>query len=142
MGVPENVAVVRRWTSEGFGQGRVELADELVAEDFVNHNPVPGQPPGREGVKAAVLGLRRALPDLTVIEDDVIAEGDKVVLRDTISGTHLGPFAGVPATGKPVRISRIVIFRLEEGKLKENWNVVDMLGALQQMGAFPPPPRP
>jgi steroid delta-isomerase-like uncharacterized protein len=137
MAVSDNVSVVRRWTAEGFGQGRVELADELVAEDFVNHNPVPGQVPGREGLKAAVRGLRTAFPDLSVHEDDVIADGDKVVLRDTISGTHGGPFAGIPPTDRPVTINRIAIFRVVDGRITESWNVVDMLGALQQLGAAP-----
>jgi steroid delta-isomerase-like uncharacterized protein len=139
---PDNVAVVRRWTNEGFGQGRVELADELVAEDFVNHTPAPGQVPGREGLKAAVQGLRAAFPDLSVSEDDMIAQGDKVVLRDTIRGTHRGPFAGIPPTGREISISRIAIFRLVDGRIKEHWNLVDMLGALQQMGAVPAPDRP
>jgi steroid delta-isomerase-like uncharacterized protein len=108
-----------------------------VADDFVNHNPVPGQVPGRDGLKAAVEVLRTAFPDLSVQEDDVIADGDKVVLRDTIQGTHRGPFAGVPPTGRPVRISRMAIFRVVDGRIVESWNVVDMLGALQQLGVAP-----
>ncbi len=69
-------------------------------------------------MKAAVLGLR----------------------SDTIRGTHLGPLAGIPPTGKPVTISRIANFRVVDGKIKENWNLVGMLGALHQLGAMPPPP--
>src|SRR5689334_10881275 len=142
MAEPDNVAVVRRWTNEGFAQGRVELADELVAEDFVNHNPVPGQVPGREGLKTAVRGLRVAFPDLSVTEGDIIAAGDKVVLRDTIRGTHRGPFAGIAPTGRSITMSRISIFRVVDGRITENWNMVDMLGALRQMGAIPAPGAP
>jgi steroid delta-isomerase-like uncharacterized protein len=137
--VLDNVAVVRRWTEEGFGAGRVELADHLVAEDFVNHNPAPGQVPGREGLKAAVRSLRSAFPDLGVGIEDVVAESDKVAVRDTIRGTHQGPFAGLPATGRTVSLSRIAIYRLEDGRIKEAWAMVDMLGALQQLGAIPGP---
>jgi steroid delta-isomerase-like uncharacterized protein len=101
MAAVDNVAIVRRWTEEGFGQGRVELADELIAEDFVNRNPIPGQTPGREGVKANVNALRTAFPDLSVTIEEMITDGDRVVLRDTITGTHQGTFAGVPPTGRP-----------------------------------------
>jgi predicted ester cyclase len=107
MGASDNVTVVRRWANEGFAQGKVELVDELLAADFVNHSPVPGQGPDRDGVKAGLLALHAAFPDLSLSEDDVIAQGEKVVLRDTIRGTHLGPFAGIPPTGKQVGISRI-----------------------------------
>jgi steroid delta-isomerase-like uncharacterized protein len=135
----DNVATVRRWTDQGFGEGKVELADVLVAEDFINHNPVPGQAPGREGLKAAVNSLRAAFPDLSVNLEDVISQGDKVVLRDTIRGTHQGPFAGVPPTGRTITVSRISVFRVVDGQIKEHWGLVDMLGVLQQLGAIPRP---
>jgi steroid delta-isomerase-like uncharacterized protein len=137
MTVEANKATVRRWTEEGFGQGNVALADELVATDFINRTPVPGQKPGREGLKQAVLGLRAAFPDLSVTILDIFAEGDRVVLRDTIRGTHRGTFASIPPTGKPVTVNRIAIFRLADGRIVENWAQVDMLGLLQQVGAIP-----
>jgi steroid delta-isomerase-like uncharacterized protein len=67
----------------------------------------------------------------------VISQGDKVVLRDTIRGTHQGPFAGVPPTGRTVTVSRIAVFRVVDGQIKEHWGLLDMLGVLQQLGAIP-----
>jgi predicted ester cyclase len=86
--VEENKAIVRRWTEEGFGKGNLAVADEVVATDFVNHNPVAEQRPGREGLKQAVAMLRGAFPDLRVEIEDMIAEGDRVAIRDTIRGIH------------------------------------------------------
>ena len=139
MSAEENKAVVRRWTEEGFGRGDLGLADELIAPDFVNHTPAPGQPPGREGVKQAVAMLRAAFPDLQVTIEDLIGEGDTVVSRDTIRATHRGVFAGIPPTGRSVTVGRIAIFRLADGRLVEHWNQVDMLGLLQQLGVIPAP---
>lgn len=138
MSVEENKAIVRRWTEEGFGKGNLTVADAVVATDFVNHNPVAGQRPGREGLKQAVAMLRGAFPDLRVEIEDMIAEGDRVAIRDTIRGTHQGAFAGIPPTDKRVAVRRVAIFRVVSGKIAENWSQVDTLGLLRQLGAVPP----
>src|SRR6188508_1581651 len=94
-----NEEIVRRWIADGFSRGDVALADELVAEGFVNHTALPGQTPGREGLVKAVTTLRAAFPDLKVRVHDVVSEGDRVAVRDEITATHEGTFNGVAATG-------------------------------------------
>jgi steroid delta-isomerase-like uncharacterized protein len=105
--------------------------DAVMAEDYIQHNHLGN---GREPVKKMVAGLRRAFPDLKVIAEDMVAEGDRVVARVTITGTHQGRFLGVDATGKPITIRSVDIWRIENGRLKEHWDVVDRLDFMQQMG--------
>ena len=111
---------------------------ELVAEDYREHDPLPGQGEGREGVRDRFSILSLALaPKFTV--EDVIAEGDRVVVRWTNSGTHIGAFAGIPPTGKSFVIAGIDVYRVADGKLAEHWHVVDQLAQLQQLGVIPAP---
>jgi steroid delta-isomerase-like uncharacterized protein len=135
----ENKAVVRRWIEGGYGRGNLDLIEEMIAPDFVNRTPLPGQPPTREGVAGGVRGLRAAFPDLAVTIEEIVAEGDLVVTRDVSRGTHRGPFAGIPPTGRQVTVSRIAIFRVKDGRITEHWANVDMLGLMQQLGAIPAP---
>jgi steroid delta-isomerase-like uncharacterized protein len=128
-----NEEIVRRWIDEGFSRGELTAADELVTEDFVNHTAMPGQTPGREGLKKAVATLRAAFPDLTVRVADVVAEGDRVAVRDEISATHQGPFNGVAATGRKVLVARISFYRLAGGKISEHWSQLDMAGLMRQL---------
>ncbi len=97
----------RRWLSEVWGQGRTDVARELVAEDLVDHNPYPGQPPGLEGHNWAVAMVRRAFPDLRFTADVVVAEGQFVAGRWTMTGTNTGTFDlfGLPPTGRPVTMT-------------------------------------
>lgn len=135
-----NKEIVRRWILEGFAAGNVDLADELIAEDFTNHTPQPGQQPGRAGLKQAVLGLRGSFADLDVSIHDMLADDDLVAVRDVVRGTHVGPFAGVPPTGKHVEVSRLAFYRLCAGQIAEHWAQLDTLGLLQQLGAAPGEP--
>jgi steroid delta-isomerase-like uncharacterized protein len=135
-------AVVRAWVEEGFGAGNLALVDELFAPGFVNRTPLPGQSPDREGVRQTVAALRTAFPDMQVTVEDLVAEGNTVVVRDTTRAIHRGAFAGIPPTGKEVRVARIAIFRLADGRIAEHWGQVDMIGLLQQLGAVPGPGRP
>jgi steroid delta-isomerase-like uncharacterized protein len=134
-----NKQLSRRVAEEAFSQGRMEVIDELIADDFVNHDPTspPGLPPGREGVKELVRFYRGAFPDTQLIIDDQIAEGDKVVTRYTARGTHQGDFAGIPPTGRQVTGTGITIDRIEGGKIVESWNAFDQFALLQQLGAIP-----
>jgi steroid delta-isomerase-like uncharacterized protein len=136
----ENKAVVRRYVEEYQIGGREEVADELVAANFIHH----GGPAwsrmhvGKElGKPQFVAMLRTAFPDIVAVIHDQIAEGDMVVTRKTFQGTHRGEFMGVPATGKQVVIDAIDILRIADGQLVEHWNVLDMLGLMQQIGALP-----
>ena len=132
-------AIVRRFAEEVLNQGNMDTLEEVLAADLLNHNPPPGLPGTREGVKLFVQGQRAAFPDMQVTVQDVIAEGDKVVLRFVARGTHQGPFAGLPPTGKQVSVAGINIYRLAQGTIVEAWAERDTLGMLQQLGVVPAP---
>ena len=139
MSAEENKRISRRVAEEVFSQGKVDLVDELVAENFVNHDPAapPDLPPGREGLKALARFYKSAFPDAQITVEDQVAEGDRVVTRYSARGTHEGDFAGMPATGKQVTGTGITIDRIEGGKIVESWNQFDQLGLLQQLGGVP-----
>lgn len=134
MSTQENRAVVRRVVEEAQAAGNIALVDELFAPDFVDHSPLPGVLPTRDGVRGLFAALHVAFPDLTVTIHDQVAEGDKVVTRKTFAGTHGGEFLGVPATGRAVAFEVIDILRVVDGKVTDHWNVVDRLALLQQLG--------
>ena len=140
MSAEANKAVARRYFEEVWGQGRLEVADELIAPHYVFHDPAdPAMPPGPAGAKQMVGAFRAAFPDLQVIVEDLIAEGDKVALRLRGRGTHRGAFAGVAPTGRSVTLTSVELLRLAGGKLVEHWDEFDTLGVLQQLGALPAP---
>ena len=111
--------------------------DEIVAPNVLFHAPVPMDATGAQALKQVWTVLLRAFPDLHVAVEDVIAEGDKVVCRNTVTGTHRGEFRGLSPTGKSVRYSEIFIFRFVDGRIAEIWGVVDVLSQLRQLGAIP-----
>ena len=118
--------------------GRVEEIGDLVTPDYLEHDPVPGQGVGREGAIDRFSILVGSLaPSFTV--EDVIAEGDRIVVRWTNAGTHVGEFAGIPATGRAFTISGIDIYRVEGDLLAEHWHVIDQLAMLGQLGLLPDP---
>jgi steroid delta-isomerase-like uncharacterized protein len=121
---------------DAFNTGKVDDLDAFVAKDFVDHTP--GIAPGLEGLKQSILGARAAFPDLKIIAEDLIAEGDKVVSRGSWTGTQTGPFGGLPPNGKKVMVSGIDIIRIENGMIVEHWEATDNLGLLQQLGVIPP----
>jgi steroid delta-isomerase-like uncharacterized protein len=136
----ENKALARRLLEEVVSQGNMSLIDELVAPDFIEHEEMPAEiPPGREGVKAMFTMFRGAFPDIKATIDDLIAEGDKVVVRSTWSATHQGEFMGIPATGKSVSFGVIDIMRCADGVVVEHWGQMDSMGMLQQLGVVPGP---
>lgn len=132
-----NKAILRRFYDELFCRGDLDVADELVASDYVNHNPVPGEMPGRKGLRAFVAYLRSSFPDLHITIEDLISAEHKVVTRMSITGTQQGEFAGIPATGKTVRVGGISIHRLQDGQIQEGWLKWDALGMMQQLGVIP-----
>lgn len=134
----QNKAFVRRLIEEVIGRGNFDLVEEFVSEDYVGHSSSP-ELNTREARKQFFVSLHRAFPDLELIIEDQIAEGDQVVTRWTASGTHRAEFAGVPATGKQVVMYGIDIDRIANGKLVECWTKSDDLGLLMQIGAIPAP---
>jgi steroid delta-isomerase-like uncharacterized protein len=139
MSTEANKALVRRFYEE-IDLGNIEAMDELVAEDYVDHNPppFPGLGTGREGLKQAFEIFWKATPGRHVIEDQ-IAEGDKVVTRMTAYGRHEDDLPGIPRTGAELEMTATVIHRVEDGRLAEKWSDKDLLGFLQQLGVMPRP---
>jgi len=135
----ENKAVVQRFIDEVLNQGKLETADEIVAEDFVELDPLPGQRQGRGGLKEIVTLLRTAFPDMHWSVDETIAAGEKVVTRFTWTGTHKGEFLGIPATGRPVSVKGVVIDRIVGGKMTDSRILMDNFGMMQQLGVISPP---
>ena len=136
----QNVAVVQRFIEEVINQGRLEAADELVLEDFIELDPLPGQEQGRQGLKDVIGMLRTAFPDIRWVIEETIASGEKVVTRFKWSGTHRGDFLGVPATGRKVAVPGVVIDRLSGGRMADSRILMDTLGLMQQLGVIPGPP--
>src|SRR5918993_1484376 len=143
MSAEENKEKARRMVEEAFGQGRVEIIEEILAPDFVCYDPnsESGEVRGADTIKQEIEWFRNAVPDLTYTVEDQIAKGDKVVTRYTASGIHQGEFFGVAPTGKPIEMTGITIDRFEEGRLVEEWPEYDLLGAMRQVGAIPDPER-
>jgi steroid delta-isomerase-like uncharacterized protein len=138
MSVEENKAIARRWSEELWGRGNLAVADEIVAPDYVRHDPgAPFPARGPEDVKRLVTMLRAMLPDLKIVVEDVIADGDKVVSRYTSIATDTEGFMGRPPTGKVIRTPAIQIFRFAGGRIVESWAVRDDLGTLRQLGHLP-----
>ena len=109
-------------------EGRLDVISELIAEDFVEHETMPGAPEGREAVAWFVTSFRSAVPDLRAEVDDLIVEGDKLVARSTWSGTQEGELFGMPATGKAFAMDVIDIVRFEGDKAVEHWGVATWRG--------------
>lgn len=137
MSIAAHKAIASRFGTDLWGRGDLTVADDLFAPDLIDHNPLPGQEPGGEGAKQVVAAFRAAFPDLQITNDDLIAEGDKVVLRWTATGTHQGELMGLAATGKQVRMTGIDILKIEGGKIVERWGEYDALGLMQQLTAPP-----
>jgi predicted ester cyclase len=129
-----NKAIAERFCQEVWGKGDLRVADEILALDLVDHNGVPGQGPGREGHKDVLRMFRGAFPNLSFTTDDVIAEGDKVVLRYTAFGTHQGDLMGIPPTQKRITMEGIEILRIVEGRIIERWSYDNELSVMQQLG--------
>ena len=139
MSTEENKKVSWRLQEEVFGQGKLELVDELLAPDYVSH--APGDPElsrGPEDIKQIVRAYHSAFPDINFAVEKQVAEGDMVVTRWTTRGTHdKGEMLGLPPTGKQIEVTGITVNRISEGKIAEDWTVWDSLGLLRQLGAVP-----
>ena len=135
--VDDNKRQVAYTFAELFNRGDLGLADELVSADFLNHDAPPDAPRGPSGLRHVVTLLRTAFPDIHYETEEMIAEGDKVVVRTTMSGTHRGPFFGIAPTGRRVVQEQVHILRFKDGKAVEHRAVRDDLGMLRQLGVIP-----
>jgi predicted ester cyclase len=138
----ENKATVRRFMEEAFGEGKPELVDELLAPNFVRYDPYieVGEVRGTQTVKDNIVWFHTALADLFCIVEEQVAEGEKVVSRWRLGGTHRGEFFGVGPTGNRVEFTGTQIDRFDEsGKIVEERAEFDLLGAMRQVGAIPEP---
>jgi steroid delta-isomerase-like uncharacterized protein len=126
--------IAERYGLEIWGAGDVETLESIFAEDVVDHNAFPGQPPGREGIEQTLLAYRAAFPDLALTNDDIVVGSDRVVLRWTAVGTHEGELMGIPATGASVTMTGIDILRVENGQVVERWGEFNGLELMQQLG--------
>jgi steroid delta-isomerase-like uncharacterized protein len=139
MSAEENKALVRRFYEE-IDKGNLEAMDELVAEDYIDHSPppFPGLASGRAGVKQAFEIFWKATPGTHEIEDQ-LAEGDRVMTRLRITGSHEDDLPGIPRTGNRLETTATVVHRIEDGRLTVKWSNKDELGFLQQLGVIPMP---
>lgn len=134
-----NKAVVQRFYDEVVNGGDPELIDELLSEDFVDHEEVPSISADREGVKTFFAMFRAAFPDMEFTVEQMLAEGDLVAAQARVRGTHQGEFMGVPATGRSIDVQGIDILRFADGRGTAHWGVFDAMAMMQQLGALPGP---
>jgi len=126
-------AVIRRFIDEAINKGDLSVLNELVHPDYVFRSP--GQElQGAEALKAFFAGFRNAFPDLHLNIDELVVEGDKAASSFTLTGTHKAEFMGIPATDNQVKINGMVLSQFREGKIKEEWEVLDQLSLFQQLG--------
>jgi steroid delta-isomerase-like uncharacterized protein len=131
----ENKAIVLRSEAELWSKGNLDVADELYGADFICHFVGGTEWKGIKGLKSEVASHRTAFPDWSEKVDDIIAEGDRVVIRFTSSGTQRGEFAGVAPNGEKVTIHEAAIYRVVAGKIVEQWGFPDSQSLMQQLTA-------
>jgi steroid delta-isomerase-like uncharacterized protein len=142
MSEQENKAVVEGML-EAWNRSDFDAIEGMLSSDFVNNNPppLPGLGRDRSGMLSTMRYLRQGFPDAQAEILNMVAEDDKVVVHDRVSGTHEAEFFGVPATGRQATWEFIHIFRVEDGRIAERWGVVDVMGLMQQLGVVPAPPQ-
>ena len=136
----QNKRVIRRLYDELFSKWNFQVVDELFSAEFIGHEMPPGTLPGPEGIRQFYGRIRAGLPDVKLTVEDLIGEGNKVVVRWRAQATHTGVFLGIPPTGKAVSFTGVAIYRLSKGKIVERWVEVDLLGLTQQLREAAPTP--
>lgn len=129
-----NRALILRLWDKLYTQGDISVVDEIVAQDYLNHNLLPGEASGAEGVKQFVLNLHKAFPDLCFTVDRMVVTDDMVVTRWLVTGTHKGDFLGAPPSGRRMSTTGMTMHRIENGIIVEGWNNWDSLNILTQIG--------
>lgn len=129
-----NLAATHRWGAEVASAGHYDVLDEILAPNFVDHDPAPDQESGIDGLKGIFQTMRAAFPDLKAEPIEIVATDDHVAMRYTISGTHKSDFQGVAATGKSFKVAALQLARFENGRCVERWGSTDELGMMNQLG--------
>ena len=139
MSTEANKAMIRQWVDEAWNNGDFSHAEQFYTADYTYHDPSApaGMPKGPQGIIGMVSMYRVGLPDVHMTIEDMVAEGDKVVWRWSVVGTHNGPLMGIPPTGIKSENGGIIITRFVNGKWAEDWNNWDTLGMLQRLGVIP-----
>lgn len=132
-----NRKLVRGFFEEAWNQHNPDAVDRYMAGDYTTHTSLPGVTPDAAGLKQWIAATIAAFPDLSWSIEDVMAEGDRVAVRWSVTGTHQGEFLGIPATSKEVTVRGFSLEQIEGGKIKESWGEWDALGLLQQLGVIP-----
>ena len=130
-------ALARRFNDEVFTQGKMEVLDEIVADDFVEHQAMPDMPEGKDGLRAFTEMFRAAFPDLKVETLATAVDGDEVWIHSVMTGTHEGELMGIAPTGKKVTLAMFDRVKTRDGKAVEHWGVSDDLGMMTQLGIVP-----
>ncbi len=135
----DGTGLIKRFYEEVIGGGQIDLVDELTTEDLVDHEQgLPGQPPGREGVKFFINAMRGAFPDIRAKAiEPTLVHGDLEAAHVVLTGTHRGELMGVAATNRSVEFETLDIIRVEGGRVAEHWGVTDVMSLMQQLGALP-----
>jgi len=135
MSIEENKNIVRRY-QEIYNKNELDRLTEVLSEDLLTPNIMPGIPPGLEGAKAAHRIMLAGFPDYQTIIEDMVAEGDRVAARIKMIGTHTGDFMGIPPTEKRISFTGIYMVRIANGKIVEHWGEEDSVSLLQQLGVL------
>jgi len=135
MSLEENKAIVRRY-QEIYNSNNLDSLSEVVSEELLTPKIMSGMKPGLQGAKQVHATTLIGMPDWHTEINDLIAEGDRVAARITMTGTHTGNFCGIPATGRRVEFSRIYVVRIANGRIVEHWGEEDGVGLLQQLGVL------
>jgi len=132
----QNKGLVNRIYDEAISSGIYDVIDELVAPDYVSHG-LPTSLNGPQGFRKNIETFRSAFPDLYMLVEEQIADGDRVSNQGYITGTHRAEFLGVPASGQQIKVNVISIWRFEDSKVAESWTQIDLMSLMQQIGAVP-----
>ena len=136
-----NKVLSRRLVEEAWNQGTIDVVEEALADDFVHHDPTAPERRSRDDYKQWLVQSRMAFPDLQITIDDEVVDGEQIVTRWSVRGTHQGdlvqPIGTIPATQREIKVTRITIARYANGKLVEDWQESDTLGFMMQLGLLP-----
>jgi len=131
----ENEKIMRRYFEEAWNQGKLEVLDEIIDPNYINHSPgLPNPPPGPDGLKPIITAIRNGFPDLHFQIEDIVVSDNKVAVRCTMQGTHQGELFGMSPTGKTVKVNQMQIEWIKDGKIIEHWRQSDDMGMMKQLG--------